>query len=130
MVGSDRQRTLRGYRRTRTRLKVASGRAKGIDRRRDRDGKFHEAELSFDFQAVCKLIVLANDAPHLNRVDHAFRRRLLLMPFTRKPANEDKQLGAKLQAEAGRILSWMAEGASAYLKHGLGHDTSGGGLGK
>ena len=75
---------------------------------------------SFDFQAVCKLIVLANDAPPLNRVDHAFRRRLLLMPFTRRPANEDRQLGVKLQAEAGRILSWMAEGASDYLKHGLG----------
>ena len=77
---------------------------------------------SFDFQAVCKLIVLANDAPSLNRVDHAFRRRLLLMPFTRVPAKTDvdPQLGDKLKAEAGKILSWMIEGASAYLREGLG----------
>ena len=77
---------------------------------------------SFDFQAICKLIVLANDAPHLNRVDHAFRRRLLLMPFTRKPAESDVdyQLGEKLKSEAGQILSWMVEGASDYLQHGMG----------
>ena len=75
---------------------------------------------SFDFQAVCKLIVLANDAPHLNRVDHAFRRRLLMMPFNRLPAPPDPQLGAKLQAEAGQILRWMVEGAIEYLSHGLG----------
>ena len=75
---------------------------------------------SFDFRSVAKLIVLANDAPRLNRVDHAFRRRLLMMPFTRKPATEDHQLGGKLLAEAGQILSWMIEGASEYLKHGLG----------
>ena len=77
---------------------------------------------SFDFQSVAKLIVLANDAPRLNRVDHAFRRRLLLMPFTRVPAKTDvdKQLGDKLKAEAGQILSWMIEGAAAYLRLGLG----------
>ena len=75
---------------------------------------------SFDFRSVAKLVVLANDAPRLNRVDHAFRRRLLLMPFTRRPASPDDQLGDKLQAEAGKILSWMIEGASEYLKHGLG----------
>ena len=79
-------------------------------------------ENSFDFRSVAKLIVLANDAPRLNRVDHAFQRRLLLMPFTRVPAPEDKdeKLGGKLLAEAGQILSWMIEGASEYLKHGLG----------
>ena len=75
---------------------------------------------SFDFQSAAKLVVLANDAPRLNRVDHAFRRRLLLMPFTRRPALPDPQLGDKLQAEAGQILAWMVEGASEYLEHGLG----------
>ena len=75
---------------------------------------------SFDFRSVAKLIVLANDAPALYRVDEAFRRRLLLMPFTRRPVVEDPHLGDKLNGEAGKILSWMIEGAAAYLRDGLG----------
>ena len=75
---------------------------------------------SFDFRSAAKLVVLANDPPRLSRVDHAFRRRLLLMPFTRLAVPPDTQLGDKLNAEAGQILSWMIEGASEYLKDGLG----------
>ena len=75
---------------------------------------------SFDFRSVAKLVVLANDAPLLNRVDHAFRRRLLMMPFNRLAVPPDTQLGDKLNAEAGQILAWMIEGASEYLNDGLG----------
>ena len=44
---------------------------------------------SIDFEPICKLMVLANDAPRLASVDEAIRRRLILMPFTRTPGAAD-----------------------------------------
>ena len=80
----------------------------------------HMRQNSFDFHPVAKVVILANDAPRLNRVDEAFRRRLRLMPFTRKPELPDSHLGDKLKGEAGRILSWFIVGAIEYLKDGFG----------
>ena len=75
---------------------------------------------SIDFEPVCKLVVLANDAPKLGSVDEAIRRRLLLMPFTRTPVTADPKLFETLRAEGPAILAWMVEGAAAYLRDGLG----------
>ena len=75
---------------------------------------------SFDFEPVCKLMVLANDAPKLDSVDTAIRRRLILMPFTRTPAAVDPKLFEALRAEGPAILAWMVDGAAAYLRDGLG----------
>ena len=75
---------------------------------------------SIDFEPICKLMVLANDAPKLDSVDEAIRRRLILMPFTRTPGAVDPKLPEALQAEGPAILAWMVEGAAAYLRDGLG----------
>ena len=75
---------------------------------------------SIDFEPICKLMVLANDAPKLGSVDEAIRRRLILMPFTRTPVTPDPQLFEALRAEGPAILAWMVEGAAAYLRDGLG----------
>ena len=75
---------------------------------------------SIDFEPICKLMVLANDAPKLGSVDEAIRRRLILMPFTRKPVTPDPKLFEALRAEGPAILAWMVEGTAAYLRDGLG----------
>ena len=75
---------------------------------------------SIDFEPICKLMVLANDAPNLDSVDEAIRRRLILMPFTRTPAAVDPKLFEALRAEGPAILAWMVDGAAAYLRDGLG----------
>ena len=75
---------------------------------------------SFEFEPVCKLMVLANDAPRLSAVDEAIRRRLVLLPFTRTPLNPDETLKAKLHDEGPEILAWMIEGAREYMTDGLG----------
>ena len=75
---------------------------------------------SIDFEPVCKLMVLANDAPKLDSVDEAIRRRLILMPFTRTPVTADPKLFEALRAEGPAILAWVVEGAAAYLRDGLG----------
>ena len=75
---------------------------------------------SIDFEPICKLMVLANDAPNLDSVDKAIRRRLILMPFTRTPAAVDPKLFEALWAEGPAILAWMVDGATAYLRDGLG----------
>ena len=75
---------------------------------------------SIDFEPICKLMVLANDAPKLDSVDEAIRRRLILMPFTRTPGAVDPKLFEALRAEGPAILAWMVEGAAAYLRDGLG----------
>ena len=75
---------------------------------------------SIDFEPICKLMVLANDAPKLGSVDEAIRRRLILMPFTRTPVTPDPKLFEALRAEGPAILAWMVEGAAAYLRDGLG----------
>jgi putative DNA primase/helicase len=55
----------------------------------------------------------------LRNVDEAARRRFNIVPFLRKPANPDPQLGEKLKAEWPGILRWMIDGCLAWQAGGL-----------
>jgi P4 family phage/plasmid primase-like protien len=74
---------------------------------------------TFEFDPVGKLVVVANDAPALARVDEAMRRRIDVIPFECSPAKPDKDLPAKLEAEAEHILAWMIEGCLDWQEKGL-----------
>lgn len=73
----------------------------------------------FTFKPQFKLMVVGNHKPQIRNVDDAMRRRMHLIPFTFKPPNPDKQLGAKLEAERAGILSWMLEGLAMWRTAGL-----------
>jgi putative DNA primase/helicase len=65
---------------------------------------------NFTFDPQCKLTIVGNHRPALHSVDDAMRRRINIIPFTRKPACPDPDLGQKLLDEAPAILRWMIEG--------------------
>jgi len=73
----------------------------------------------FTFVPQFKLTIVGNHRPSLNNVDDAARRRFNIVPFTRKPARPDPDLGAKLQAEAPAILRWMIDGCLDWQSTGL-----------
>lgn len=73
----------------------------------------------FSFMPTFKLTVVGNHQPALRNVDEAMRRRFNIVPFTRKPANPDKGLPEKLQAEWPAILRWMIAGCLDWQAHGL-----------
>jgi putative DNA primase/helicase len=73
----------------------------------------------FEFTPQFKLTIVGNHKPVLRNVDDAARRRFLIVPFERKPANPDRELEQKLMDEAPGILRWMIEGAIDWLANGL-----------
>jgi putative DNA primase/helicase len=73
----------------------------------------------FTYTPNFKLLILGNHRPVLRNVDDAARRRFNIVPFTRKPANPDPDLGDKLKAEGPGILRWMIEGCLDWQNHGL-----------
>lgn len=73
----------------------------------------------FFFDPTHKLCVVGNHAPQLAVVDDAMRRRLLVVPFTRKPATPDPKLPEALRAEAGGILRWAIDGYREWKRTGL-----------
>jgi putative DNA primase/helicase len=75
----------------------------------------------FDFTPTFKLLVTGNNKPHLDNVDEAMRRRLLLVPFTVQipPEERDPDLPAKLMTEAPAILRWCLEGCLEWQHTGL-----------
>jgi putative DNA primase/helicase len=73
----------------------------------------------FTFRPAFKLMFIGNHRPVLHNVDAAARRRFAVVPFTRKPANPDRDLEAKLRAEWPGILRWMIEGCLDWQVHGL-----------
>lgn len=75
----------------------------------------------FDFTPQFTLIIAGNHQPQLKNVDESMRRRVTLIPFdvTIPEEERDKDLGEKLKAEAGEILSWCIKGAVAYHENGL-----------
>ena len=74
----------------------------------------------FTFTPRFKLLVMGNHMPVLRAVDAAIERRLCLLPFATRPARPDRDLEAKLMAEAAAILRWMIEGCVAWRAEGLG----------
>jgi putative DNA primase/helicase len=73
----------------------------------------------FTYKPTFKLMIIGNHEPALRNVDDAARRRINIVPFTRKPAIIDKQLDEKLRAEWPGILRWMIEGCLAWQATGL-----------
>jgi putative DNA primase/helicase len=65
----------------------------------------------FEFRPQFKLVVVGNHKPILRNVDEAMRRRLLIVPFERKPEKPDPKLEEKLRLEWQGILRWMVNGA-------------------
>jgi putative DNA primase/helicase len=73
----------------------------------------------FTFQPRFKILVASNHKPRIRSVDDAWRRRLHLVPFERKPAQPDPELKDKLRAEYPQILQWMLDGAEWWYREGL-----------
>lgn len=75
----------------------------------------------FEFQPMFKLWLAVNHRPVVQGTDHAIWRRIRLLPFTVTipPAEQDKRLAEKLQAELAGILRWAVEGCQAWQREGL-----------
>ena len=73
----------------------------------------------FTFTPEFKLTVTGNHAPLVDATDDALRRRLIVVPFTRKPKQADHGLREKLKSEWPAILRWMIEGALKWQRLGL-----------
>lgn len=88
-------------------------------------------ENTFRFEITHKLWLMTNHRPALDHMDDAMRGRLHLIPFDMKwnrpghPERDpnlpdgDKDLPAKLKAEAEGILAWLVAGAVRYVNDGL-----------
>jgi putative DNA primase/helicase len=73
----------------------------------------------FQFTPQFKLTIAGNRAPSLRNVDDAMRRRLIVVPFTRRPSTPDPDLAEKLKAEAPGILRWAVNGCLDWQEFGL-----------
>jgi putative DNA primase/helicase len=78
----------------------------------------------FTYTPQFKLTIVGNHKPVLRNVDDAAKRRFNIVPFTRKPANPDRELEAKLRAEWPAILSWMIAGCLDWQKNGIARPAS------
>lgn len=76
----------------------------------------------FEFVPTFKLLFSGNHRPSIKNVDDALKRRIHIVPFTRKPAKVDPQLREKLKAEWAQILQWCVEGAVKFFSEGTLHD--------
>lgn len=90
----------------------------------------------WEFTPTHKIILCTNHKPTVEATDHAFWRRIRLVPFNVSfwkdgdPGNEgrkllkrlkaDPDLGQKLAAEAEGVLAWCVRGCLQWQKHGLG----------
>jgi len=63
----------------------------------------------FEFQMQQKHVIVGNHKPRLRGGDPAIARRLVLVPFEQRfdGARRDKDMPAKLRAEAPAILAWI-----------------------
>ena len=73
----------------------------------------------FTFKPLFKLTITGNYKPVLRNIGDAERRRINVIPFTRKPAEPDRELEVKLRAEWPAILRWMIEGCLDWQSNGL-----------
>lgn len=75
----------------------------------------------FEFIPSVKIWLASNHKPVIAGSDWAIWRRILLVPFnvTIPPEKCDKQLEAKLIAEAPGILNWIVQGCRAWRSTGL-----------
>lgn len=76
----------------------------------------------FAFKPTHHLWIMGNHQPDVESGGDSFWRRLRLIPFTHKVADEDKveDLQGILAREYGpAVLAWIARGAADYHRHGL-----------
>lgn len=68
-----------------------------------------------------KIVVDTNYEPNFQRFDDAIKRRIIIVPFTKKFEGKDRDnnLELKLQKDCNYILKWIVDGAFLYFKHGL-----------
>jgi putative DNA primase/helicase len=76
----------------------------------------------FEFNATHKVFLYSNHKPMVRGTDFGFWRRMRLVPFVETIGDEekDRDLPAKLQAEADGILAWLVEGCGLWRGEGLG----------
>lgn len=76
---------------------------------------------TFEFYAVCKIWVAANNLPRVEDYGEAMWRRLSLIPFLAhfEGANKDPDLEAKLKDEAKGIFAWAVRGAARWYRERL-----------
>lgn len=81
----------------------------------------HLYQAPFDFHPTHTLVVSSNYLPKAS-ADLALWDRCVVIPFLARfeGAAKDPRLKEALRKEADGILLWMAQGARAYLEHGLG----------
>jgi putative DNA primase/helicase len=75
----------------------------------------------FEFDPQFKLWLSTNHKPNIRGTDDGIWRRIRLIPFTVRIADDkiDRSLPDKLKAEASGILSWGVEGLRRYYTQGL-----------
>jgi putative DNA primase/helicase len=75
----------------------------------------------FNFLPTFKIFMATNHKPVIKGTDHGIWRRIKLIPFTTRIAEEkqDKHLEEKLKAEASGILNWLLEGTRLWRREGL-----------
>jgi putative DNA primase/helicase len=75
----------------------------------------------FEFTPTHKIFLAANHLPIVKGTDFAVWRRIKLVPFvvTIPPAEQDRQLAAKLKSEAPGILNWALAGCLEWQRNGL-----------
>ena len=79
----------------------------------------------FGFSPVAKLWLAFNHLPDIQDDSHGFWRRIKLIPFNQRFEGGaiDKDLMAKLIAEAPGILTWAIQGALMWQREGLGESS-------
>ncbi len=72
-----------------------------------------------------KIVVDTNYEPNFKRFDDAIKRRIVIVPFTKKFEGDDRDndLEQKLQDDAVYVLKWLIDGAFDYYANGL-HEPS------
>jgi P4 family phage/plasmid primase-like protien len=75
----------------------------------------------WQFDPTHKVFMAVNHKPEVRGTDTAIWRRLRLIPFeqTIPPAEQDKKLPQKLEAELPGILAWCIEGCLEWQREGL-----------
>jgi putative DNA primase/helicase len=75
---------------------------------------------AFEFDPQFKIFVDANHKPVIRGTDEAVWSRFRVIPFNVSipEAEQDKQLGAKLERELPAILAWAVEGCLKWQKQG------------
>jgi P4 family phage/plasmid primase-like protien len=75
----------------------------------------------WQFDPTHKVFMAVNHKPEVRGTDTAIWRRLRLIPFEQAvpPAEQDKHLPQKLEAELSGILAWAVEGCLEWQREGL-----------